>query len=575
MAVRQDKVNLGEYQPLVDEAIAEIAEKEILSRVWAHDHTVWKPEPTEIGNRLGWLHCPQVMAEAIPRIQKFAESVRAEGYNFALLLGMGGSSLAPEVFRKTFGVSPGYLDLAVLDSTDPGAVLAYAEKIDPARTLFIVSTKSGGTVETFSFFKFFYNHILDALGKERAGQHFIAITDPGSALADIAAERNFRATFLNDPNIGGRYSALSHFGLVPAALLGVEVGKLLDRAAAMACNGEGCNAPARRNNAGAWLGAIIGKLALAGRDKLTLITSPSLSLFGAWVEQLIAESLGKEGKGVLPVVGEAIGPPEVYGDDRLFIYLRLEGEDSLDSAAQRLVDAGQPFVQFDLKDPYDLGGEFFRWEMATAVAGHLLGVNPFDQPNVEAAKALARKMMEAYRKGGALPEPAPALRADGIAVYSNLRAESLAGALNFFLALARPGDYIALQAYLRPTDETTAALEKLRLRLRDRLRLAVTLGYGPRFLHSTGQLHKGDAGNGLFIQLTADDRQDLPIPDEIGSKNACLAFGIVKAAQALGDHQVLLDIGQRAMRFHFSEDVIGGIQRLVRMFGAGCPGRRQ
>jgi glucose-6-phosphate isomerase len=546
-------VSLGSYQEAVDAALDEMVENRVVARIWAHDHTVWKPEPAEITNRLGWLHIAEVMGEDYARLEGFVEDVRAAGYTHALLLGMGGSSLAPEVFRKTFGVAPGYLDLVVLDSTDPGAVLAYAEELDLARTLFIVSTKSGGTVETLSFFKYFYNRVASVVGADGAGEHFVAITDPGSKLADLAERYNFRATFLNDTNIGGRYSALSYFGLVPAALVGVDVPRLLDDATSMACATESC--VAARENPGALLGAILGELAKAGRDrgtrdKVTFVTSPQIASFGDWVEQLIAESTGKEGKGILPVVGEPLGSPDVYGDDRLFVYLRLEGDDGYDSAVQALEDAGQPVVRLRLKNLYDLGGQFFLWEMATAVASHRLAINPFDQPNVEAAKVLARRTVAEYTETGALPagEAAP------------LTEE----ALKEFLAQAKPGDYIAIQAYVQPAQEAGAALQSLRAQLRDRLKLATTVGYGPRFLHSTGQLHKGDAGNGLFIQFTAEAPQDEAIPDEAGSVDSSISFGVLKMAQALGDAQALLDAGRRMIRFDLGRDVAGGIKQLTR-----------
>jgi transaldolase/glucose-6-phosphate isomerase len=554
--------NLGSTQAAVDAALAEIKSQQVMDRIWAHDHTVWKPHPTEITNRLGWLHAAEIMSEDAQCIDALVEDVRAAGYTHALLLGMGGSSLAPEVFRHTFGVKDGYLDLAVLDSTDPGAVLAHAGRLDLTKTLFIVATKSGGTVETLSFFKFFYNRIVDALGVEEAGEHFVAITDPGSKLADLAREYDFRATLLNDPNIGGRYSALSYFGLVPAALVGVDVETLLDRALTMACNCESCNCPVEGNNLCARLGAVMGELAKAGRDKITLITSPHIVSFGNWVEQLIAESTGKEGKGILPVVGEPVGRPDAYGDDRLFVYLRLDGStglttngstrvDAHDAAVQALEDAGHPVVRLRLNDLYDLGEQFFLWEMATAVAGHRLSINPFDQPNVEVAKVLARKMVAEYTETGVLPrgESAP------------LTAE----ALNEFLApLTGSGrSYVALQAYVQPTAETDAALLALRVRLRDRLKLATTAGYGPRFLHSTGQLHKGDAGNGLFIQFTADTFPDADIPDKAGSPDSTMTFGVLKMAQAWGDQQALLNAGRRVIRFHLGSDIVGGLKLLA------------
>jgi transaldolase/glucose-6-phosphate isomerase len=544
---QQQTASLGRYQARVEDALAEMKQEHVMARIWAHDHTVWKPEPTEISNRLGWLHIVEAMLENVPRLEGLVGDARAAGYTHALLLGMGGSSLAPDVFRRTFGVREGYVDLAVLDSTDPGAVRAHVERLDPARTLFIVATKSGTTTETLSFFRFFYNRVADAVGAERAGEHFVAITDPGTQLADLAQRHRFRATFLNDPDIGGRYSALSYFGLVPAALVGVDVPLLLDRAMGATCGSESCVGLA--DNPGARLGTILGELAQAGRDKATFAISPAIASFNDWVEQLIAESTGKEGRGILPVVGEPLGPPEIYGGDRLFVHLRLAGDDTHDAALAALEAAGHPVARLNLKDRYDLGGQFFLWEIATAVAGHRLGINPFDQPNVEAAKVLARRMVADYADSGALPsgEPAP------------LRAE----ALREFLTQARPGDYIALQAYVQPTPETDAALAALRVRLRDRLRLATTVGYGPRFLHSTGQLHKGDAGRGLFIQFTADNPRDAPIPDEAGSPDSSITFGVLKMTQALGDRQALLDAGRRVIRFHLGGDVVGELTRLT------------
>jgi transaldolase / glucose-6-phosphate isomerase len=562
--IRQDSSNLGRYQAAVDRALEEIREDRMIERVWEHDHTVWKPEPDEVSNRLGWLRSPEEMPGALPEIEALVEAVRADGYTHALLLGMGGSSLAPEVFRRTFGVKEGYLDLAVLDSTDPGAVLAHAESLDLSRTLFIVSTKSGGTVETLSFFKYFYNRVAEAVGEEVSGAHFVAITDPGSELQETAERYGFRATFLSDPNIGGRYSALSHFGLVPAALIGPDVTKLLDGASRMAHNCGGCNSPTGGDNRGAWLGAIMGEMAAASRDKLTLIASPPLAPFGPWVEQLIAESTGKEGTGILPVEGEPVGSPDSYGDDRLFVYMSLRGEED-DRAVEDLVRAGHPVVRIPLDGIYDLGGEMFRWEMATALAGRRLGINPFDQPNVEAAKALARSMVEKYRQEGVLPELEPTVVEDGIAAYSAGTETRVEDAIRGFLAQARPGDYVALQAYVRPTEATTEAMQRLRVGLRDSLWLATTVGYGPRYLHSTGQLHKGDAGNGLFIQLTADDERDAPIPDEAGRDASSLTFGVLKEAQALGDRQALLDKERRFIRFHLGTDVQGGLAKLAGM----------
>jgi transaldolase/glucose-6-phosphate isomerase len=548
--------NLGKYAASVDEVMANLKAESIIDRIWDHDYTIWKSEPTEISNRLGWLHIARVMKQNTCYIKAVTDAVRADGYTHALLLGMGGSSLAPEVFRKTFGVRDGYLDLAVLDSTDPGAVLAHAKKLDMERTLFIVATKSGDTEETLSFFRFFYNQVADAVGADHAGEHFIAITDPGTRLVDLAREYSFRHVFLNDPTIGGRYSALSYFGLVPAMLVGVDVDSLLDRATDMM---ESC----KSGNTGARLGAVMGALATAGCDKLTLIASPPISAFGAWVEQLVAESTGKDGKGILPVDGEELGPPKVYGQDRLFVYLRLDGDETYDSAVQALRCKKQPVVQIDLEDLDDLGGELFRWEFATAIAGYILGINPFDQPNVEAAKVLAREMVSAYKEKGELPSMTPKLESHGVTVYATINEDSLEGMLGSFLKQAKPGDYVAIQAYVQPTQETSDTLQQLRMSIREHSELATTVGYGPRFLHSTGQLHKGDAGNSLFIQLTADALQDAAIPDEAGSLHSSISFGVLKDAQALGDLKALLYAWRRVIRFHLGHDVTGGLKQLM------------
>jgi hypothetical protein len=449
----------------------------------------------------------------------------------------------------------------VLDSTDPGAVLGYARALDPAKTLFIVSTKSGGTVETFSFFKFFYNLAADKLGREQAGAHFIAITDPGSKLAELAEQYHFRATLLNDPNIGGRYSALSHFGLAPAALVGVDLKTLLQRALGMA---DYCANPAPAvDNHAARLGAILGELAKAGQDKLTLVSSPALCAFGDWAEQLLAESTGKEGQGILPVVGEVVGGPEMYGNDRLFVYLRLADDHTYDTQIRALEMAGQPVVRLEIEDVYDLGGQFFLWELATAVAGYRLGINPFDQPNVESAKGQARKMVAAYQEQGKLPALKPVLQTEDIFVFGDVSGDSLTEIWSRFLAQAAPGAYIALQAYIAPGLASDASLLALRSELRQITKLAVTSGYGPRFLHSTGQLHKGDAGRGLFVQITADPDEDVPIPDEAGKAASSISFAVLELAQALGDRQALLENGRQVVRFHLSQDVQVGLARLL------------
>ncbi len=560
--------DLGNYRSSVDSALKTMEERRIMDRIWRHDYTVWKDDPAEIINRLGWLHSPKVMIDAVPGITAFVDSIRASGLTKGLLLGMGGSSLAPELFRMVFGVRKGYLDLEVLDSTDPGAVLEKGSRFNPAKTLFIVSTKSGGTVETLSFMKYYYNRTVETVGAEKAGEHFTAITDPGSKLEKIARELKFRKIFLNDPNIGGRYSALSFFGLVPAALVGVDLQKLLERAGTMAGKTEECGSIV--DNTAARFGAAMGELASAGRDKLTITASPAITHFGAWAEQLIAESTGKEGRGILPVYGEILNEPQYYADDRFFVYLRLKGDNEYDAKIEALKKEGHPVVCFDLGDIYDIGGEFFRWEMATAVAGALLGINPFEQPNVESAKVLAREMVSSYREEGKLPELVSTLQDGDIKVYTDEKVSGAGEAIRVFLARAEQGkneypvrSYAAIQAYLEPTSETDAALHELRTRIQMQFRVATTLGYGPRFLHSTGQLHKGDSGNGLFIQITADMPRDAAIPDKAGENVSSISFGILKDSQALGDRQALLDNQRSFIRFHLGGSVTEGLRRLA------------
>jgi glucose-6-phosphate isomerase len=478
------------------------------------------------------------VAAEVDRINQFVADVQAAGFTEVMLLGMGGSSLAPELFAKTFADNNIGLQLRVLDSTDATAVQTYTKTADLAHTLFIVSTKSGSTVETHSFFKYFYNRIAELVGPEKAGGHFVAITDPGSGLVKTAQKYNFRETFENDPNIGGRYSVISFFGLVPAALVGVDVAQLLQRAQA-----------ATQSPVSLRLGAILGTLAQARRDKVTLIASEQIARFGDWVEQLIAESTGKDGQGILPVVGEPVLVPSGYGDDRLFVYLRLAGVDHFDTAVTKLEQAGQPIVRFELRDKYDLGAQFFIWELATAVAGHIIGIQPFDQPNVESAKVLARNMVDKYQESGKLPQ------LDSAA--------PTAANLNAFVAQAKSGDYIAIHAYVPPTAKTDALLQELRTQLLKKTKCATTVGYGPRFLHSTGQLHKGDAGNGLFIQFTSEPETDVAIPDTAGEDASSITFGVLKIAQALGDAQALLDEDRRLIRFELGTDVDGKLQALL------------
>lgn len=553
---------LGTLQGQVDEALHSAAREQFVRRVWEKDQALWKPNPAEqkeIADRLGWLTVADQMRGNLDRLNALRDDVRQAGFTSCVLLGMGGSSLAPEVLQATYGNAQGQPALIVLDSTDPATILAVESRIELPRTLFIVASKSGGTIETLSHFKYFYQRVQQAVGDD-AGKHFIAITDPGTKLDQMAQDAKFRDIFRNPDDIGGRYSALSFFGLVPAAIIGVDVAKLLDRATAMeqACRPD----VAPEQNPGLWLGTIMGTLAHNKRDKVTLVVSPPIGTFGYWVEQLIAESTGKEGKGILPVEGEDLGTPDKYGSDRLFVYCRTdEGfEQGQDEALARLEQAGQPVVTLRLRDVYDLGAEFFRWEFATAIAGALLGINAFDQPNVQEAKDRTNAILDEYKVSKTLPQPPAILRTEHVAIVAGedqvrrlVDAVSLQAALEAYASEVAPGDYIALLAYVQRTPEHQELLQRIRIRLRDLTRAATTLGYGPRFQHSTGQLHKGGANNGVFLQFVADDARDVPIPD------APYTFGVLKQAQALGDLQALQAHGRRVIRLNLGNDILAGL----------------
>ncbi len=553
-------LRLGEYEALVQDTLAHMEDQRTVPRIWAGSYSVWSDSPHEIVNRLGWLRIAEKMQGERGCIEAFVHDVQKAGYTHAVVLGMGGSSLAPEVFAKVFQGTG--MELAVLDSTHPTAVRSLADALDLAHTLFLVSTKSGTTVETLSFFKYFYTRAVDALGPEEAGAHFVAVTDPGTPLVTLAEAYGFRTTFLADPTIGGRYSALSHFGLVPAALTGVDLRRLLRRALEAMDNCGAHVVPAQ--NPGALLGAVLGSLAQAGRNKLTVLASPGIEPFGDWLEQLVAESTGKSGKGIVPVVGEAPGQPGVYGPDRLFVYLKLDQDTTHDALVEALTEAGHPVVVVQFRDRYDLGAQFFVWEFAVAVAGALLGIHPFNQPNVEATKVQTRHMLETFRRTGQLPALEPTLVDGPIRVVGEIQATSAQEALLAFLERGRPGDYIGLQAYLPPTQGHQALLRELQAALRDRTTLATTLGFGPRFLHSTGQLHKGDSGRGLFVQFVDVPQDDVPIPDEAGKPGASTTFGVLLQAQALGDRQALLEAGRRVLRLELGEDPGAALQTLLR-----------
>ncbi|MFI5273029.1 MAG: bifunctional transaldolase/phosoglucose isomerase [Ktedonobacterales bacterium] len=563
--------SLGALQRIVDAGVERTASGHWARRVWEQDPSLWKPagqDQSEITNRLGWLTVTEQMRDALPRLNALRDDVKQAGFTHAVLLGMGGSSLAPEVLMSTFGAAQGQPRLLVLDTTDPVTILDTEHAVDLRHTLFIVASKSGGTLETLSQFHYFFAKV-QALAGDDAGKHFIAITDPGTQLDQLAQDSGFRATFRNPPEIGGRYSALSFFGMVPAAILGVDVARLLDRAqtAQHACHGSG---PARANP-GLYLGTILGTLANIGRNKVTLVTSPPISTVGSWIEQLIAESTGKEGKGVLPVESEALGTPQVYGDDRLFVYLRTDTgyDDVQETQVRALEETGQPVVRIALHDTYDLGMEFFIWEFAVAIAGAFLGINAFNQPNVQESKDNTDHILADYATTHELPQPQAILRTEQVNIVAGddqahmlVDAVSLQAALEAYFQEVHPGDYIAILAYLTKTNETDDQLEAIRYRLRDLTRAATTLGYGPRFQHSTGQLHKGGANTGVFVQIVAPDAVDAAIPGEP------YTFGILNPAQALGDLRSLQAHGRRVIRLALGGDVRAALAEIQRALDA-------
>jgi len=544
--------------PAVQETMDLLESQDFLDRLWVKDATLWKGETTAIRNRLGWLTSPTIMRGHAEDIKTFADEIRRLQFTHVVLVGMGGSSLGAEVFNLTFGSKMGFPDLLLLDSTDPEAVKRTLDRLNLSRTLFIVASKSGATAETMAFYQFFRGQV-ESSSVPRAGIHFVAITDPGRPLDKLATESGFRRTFLNPASIGGRYSALSFFGLVPAALIGIDITMLIDRAHNMV---ETCgNALGPRDSAAVRLGAALAGLAKSGRDKVTLVLSRKLRSLGPWIEQLLAEALGKDGKGLVPVDDEPLGSPAVYGADRVFVAITLEGDETYDVYLDALEDAGHPVIRIPIKDTLEIGAEFFRWELATAAAGVALGVNPFDEPDVTRAKENTAALLASWKKSKKLPEWPADAEENGLLLMANL-GKKVAGfgpGLSAHFAQAQPGDYLAIQAYLAPTADTWSRLQELRTPLRDRLKIATTVSFGPRYLHSTGQLHKGGQPNGLFVQITGEDREDMAIP------GMGYGFSTFKAAQALGDLQALREAGRRVVRVHLTGKQTQGVEQLVQV----------
>jgi transaldolase/glucose-6-phosphate isomerase len=535
--------SLGTLQPEVDQVVARLQKEDVPHKLWAKDPTLWTQDASrkdEILERLGWLYLPEQMLERVDALkQRAADAARA--FDDVVVLGMGGSSLAPEVFRHTFGTVRGHPRLHVLDTTDPGSILSLRRQIEPRQTLFIVASKSGTTIETMSHFGYFWQEVRRA-GSRKPGRNFAAITDAGTPLERLAEERQFRWTVLNPRDIGGRYSALSNFGLMPAAVQGIDVPQLLERAQEMA---HSCDASVPvEKNPGTWLGGVMGQLATHGQDKLTLVLSPRVESFGYWLEQLVSESTGKDGKGILTVEGEALGPPDVYGDDRLFVYMRMQNDPDSEPV-QQLERAGRPVITLTLRDRLDLGGEVLRWELATAVAASVLGVDPFDQPNVEETKENVLRVLRELGSDGrkAQAEAVPASDA-GQAVADLVRQATSNG-------------YFAIMAYTTRNAASEAALEQIRTRVRAATRLATTAGYGPRFLHSTGQFHKGGPPTGVLLQVVQEDSRDVEIPGEP------YTFSTLKSAQALADLRALEAQGRRVVRVTLGRSPGSGWKSLV------------
>jgi len=553
---------LGPIADVVDAALRDAEEQQVVKRIWRKDASLWKTDPKaqdNIRSSLGWLTVTDEMIGVADELMEYAEFIRKRGFLYVMVCGMGGSSLCPEVLRRSFRQQPDSPELIVLDSTDPDFIGNLAYRIDADKTLFIVASKSGSTIEPTTFYKFWYNYLAQL--NSTPGQNFIAITDPGSPLVEDASRLNFQRVFLNQADIGGRFSALSYFGMVPAALAGLDIRKLLSRAK----NAEQSCSPAipLHSNPGLQLGAVLGEAFAAGRDKLTLVIDSRISSLGLWIEQLVAESTGKEGKGILPVAGETLGEPSVYGSDRLFVAISIgEMDFGVNQRLDALSAAGHPVVRRTLDDVYDLGSEFLIWEFATACAGWRLGINPFDQPDVQLAKQATNDALQVFKEQRQLPPHNEVAKDDLLSLFMDDEASSdnsVEKVLASHIVKAKGGDYIAVLAFVEETTETQEILQQLQKHLRDKTGCATTTGYGPRYLHSTGQLHKGGPDTGVFIEITSNDETDWPIPGEDYS------FSVLKQAQAAGDFRALARKGRRVLGVDLGDNGVKALRRLLEL----------
>ena len=555
-------LQVGPISDAVTGAIRDAQEQQVVKRIWRKDAALWKDDAKaqeNIRSSLGWLTVADEMLGAADELTEYGDIIRQRGFKHVMVCGMGGSSLCPEVLRRSFGQQPGFPELLVLDSTDPDFIEGFAQVIDVDKTLFIVASKSGGTIEPNAFYKFWYDYLSQL--NMTPGQSFIAITDPGSPLLPIASQLSFQRVFLNQADIGGRFSALSYFGMVPAALAGLDIKKLLSRAK----NAEQSCSPVlpAEANPGLQLGTVMSEAAAAGRDKLTLVIDDQISSLGLWIEQLVAESTGKEGKGILPVAGEALGDPSVYSSDRLFVSISLsDANQETNRKLDALSAAGHPVVRRSLADVYDLASEFFIWEFATAVAGWRLAINPFDQPDVQLAKQATSDVLLVFKQQKQLPKLKEVAKDDLLTLFVDddaLTNNSVQTLLASHLAQVKPGNYIAVLAYVEETPETQELLKQIQNKLRDKTHCAVTTGYGPRYLHSTGQLHKGGPNTGVFIEITGNDKADLSIPGED------YGFRVLKQAQALGDFRALAGKDRRVLGIDIGDNGYKALARLMEL----------